>query len=101
MVEALAGYYVESYPQTLINFAKRVSGNSNDVSAVTQAIVDFFIPRGLQNLEAYERAVKVFKGEIPENYFTDGYWTLDFDGAQYQVFLLLRHIGRLPEFQLF
>ncbi|MEL6698778.1 MAG: DUF1800 domain-containing protein [Bacteroidota bacterium] len=100
IVQGFTAYYADKYALQLVNFAKKVSGNSNDAAAVTQALVDFFIPRGLQTPEAYERATKVFQGEIPQNYFDDGTWSLDFDGAQWQIFLLMQHIARLPEFQL-
>ncbi|MEL6132775.1 MAG: DUF1800 domain-containing protein, partial [Bacteroidota bacterium] len=99
-VQGFIAFYAENYASQLVGFAKKVSDNSQDAAAVTQAIVDFFIPHGLQTPEAYERATKIFQAEIPQNYFDEGIWSLDFDGAQWQIFMLMQHIARLPEFQL-
>ena len=48
----------------------------NDPEVVTRAIIDHFLPKGLQNDFEYAEALAAFKGEIPENYFQDGIWNL-------------------------
>ena len=63
-------------------------------------MVDYFIPRGLLTEGAYELATDAFKWDVPANYFNDGTWSLDYPSANWQAVVLLRHIGRLPEFQL-
>jgi uncharacterized protein (DUF1800 family) len=85
---------------TYPDLAKRLTGNSNSPEIIARAIVDYYIPRGLVSEEAYATATDVLKWEIPENYFTTGQWTLDYPAASWQLTLLLRFIGRLPEFQL-
>lgn len=87
-------------PSELVQFAKNLSDNSNDPEEVTTAIIDHFIPKGLNQPEAYERATTVFKWEVPQNYYDDGSWNLDWETVPIQVAFLLQHVARLPEFQL-
>ena len=87
-------------PESLRQLAKNLSGNSSDPALVTQALVDPFIPTGLDTPEAYERATAALKWEVPQNYYDSGDWNLEWDTVPAQVVFLLRHIARLPEFQL-
>ncbi len=86
--------------RTYPDWAIRLTGNSTDPAEVTRAIIDFFLPQGLSHESAYQEATAVLKGEIPENYFANGKWSLSWDSASWQIYLLLRHLIRLPEFQL-
>ena len=90
----------ENQPQLLVDVAKELSEDAIDPAAVTQSIIDHFIPNGLYSPEAYEQATSVFKFEVPQNYFDEGLWSLDWEVAPAQVALLLRHLIQLPEFQL-
>ncbi|WP_010179960.1 DUF1800 domain-containing protein [Aquimarina agarilytica] len=81
-------------------FAKEVSGGSNDVYKVVRNIVDTLLPKGLNTASDYTVATDIFMSNVPENYFTDGTWNLDFESVPWQVLLLLQHIFRVPEFQL-
>lgn len=87
-------------PESLRQLAKNLSGNSSDPALVTQSLVDHFIPTGLDTPEAYERATAALKWEVPQNYYDTGDWNLEWDTVPAQVVFLLRHIARLPEFQL-
>ncbi len=101
--DAIAGLIVTEHISEVIGFAKQLAeGNLNDVEFIARNIVNHFIPNGLQTADAYDRATTVFKIEIPENYFEDGSWSLDWDEqiVLVQLYNLLRHIVRLPEFQL-
>ena len=82
------------------NFAKALTEGSNDPAVIAAAFLDFFLPVKSLSTEDYALATDVFKSEVPENYYHDGVWNLNFDSAPWQCVLLLRHIGRLPEFQL-
>lgn len=99
-----AQYYLvflyENLPEVLRTMAKTLSENSNSPEYITQVIVDHFIPNGLSSLEEYDQATVALKGEIPQNYFDEMQWNLDWDTAPGQVALLLFHITSLPEFQL-
>ncbi len=85
----------------LVDLAKAVSGNSNDPAYVTQTFIDHFLPIGFNDAEAYSSATNVFKGEIPQNYFDQGFWNLDWSVAGEQLLSLLVHLIRQPEFQLY
>jgi len=50
--------------------------------------------------ESLEVAIQHFKGDVPENYFQDGSWSLYWDSAPWQMAILLNHLTRLPEFHL-
>lgn len=90
-----------NYPQVLVNFAKAISNNSSNAALVSRLIVDHFVPKDLQFETDYERSLEVFKAEIPDNYFQDGQWNLEWPTAAAQVGLLMDHIIRKPDFQLF
>ncbi len=90
----------QNTPDILVSLAMALSNTSNDPALVTQTIVDYFVPRGLLAPEAYDSATAVFKWEVPQNYYDNGEWNLYWDTAPAQIALLLRHISRLPEFQL-
>ncbi len=94
-------YYVNS--ATLSNWvqlAKDLTGNSNNPATIAAAIADFMLPRGLETPDEYAIATDVFKGAIPDNYFDDGSWNLDWNEAQDQVRNLLLYLIKLPAFQL-
>lgn len=76
------------------------SSSTNDVAIIARDIVDRFIPKSLYTTTDYALATQVFKGEVPQNYFDTNQWNLQWNTVPDQVALLLRHIFRLPEFQL-
>lgn len=81
-------------------FALALTDNSNAPEVIARAIVDYFVPRGFVTEDAYDLATDVLKWDVPENYYENGEWNLNWDTASWQVTVLLRHIGRMPEFQL-
>lgn len=85
---------------TYPDFARALTNDSNDPEIIARAIVDYFIPRGFVTEDAYELAKDVLKWDVPENYYENGEWNLNWGSASWQVTVLLRHIGRMPEFQL-
>ena len=102
--DAILGALASDYRSRLINFVFGLAeGNDNDVDFIVRAIVEHFIPHGLQNEDAYQRAITIFKIQIPENYFADGSWSLNWEDeiVATQIFTLLRHLVRQPEFQLY
>jgi len=82
------------------NLAKDLSNDSIDPVYITHVIVDFLHAKTLFTESDYDIAVDIFKWEIPQNYYDDGLWNLDWQEAPYQVYLLLVHIATMPEFQL-
>ncbi len=95
------------YPEQLREWARFLTNDSSDGRLVSDTVVDFLIPTGLQNEQDYIEAFEVFKGELPDNYFVDGTWNLDYNPdpainiVPAQLALLIQHVSHLPEFQLF
>jgi hypothetical protein len=54
----------------------------------------------LFSLGDYDIATDIFKWDVPQNYYDQGLWSLDWPTAPVQVLLLLTHIATIPEFQL-
>ena len=77
-----------------------INPNENDPAIVSKSIVDYLLPKGLQKQSEYDEALKVFKAEIPENYFESGQWNMYWEYAPGQVYFLLSYLASLPEFQL-
>ncbi len=81
-------------------FIQSLFSTNEDVSVVSKGIVDHFIPQPLTHQQDYNNALDVFKEGVPEVYFTDGTWNLEYEGITTQIFNLLKFIIKLPEFQL-
>lgn len=86
--------------QTMRQFAIDVSGNSKDVAVVAMKITDHFIPKGLEDATDYNKATIALKASVPQNYFDNGIWDLQFQYVPEQVYNLMLWIIRRPEFQL-
>jgi len=90
----------DNFNEELRTFAIESSGGSNDPYIVSKSIIDRFMPLELYSVEDYQAATDVFKHNLPENYYENQIWNLQFDSVPYQVVLLLLHLIKLPEFQL-
>lgn len=99
-LENFIWYTWNNYRETLREFALETSDYSNDPAVITKSIIDRFAPNELHTTSDYTVATDIFKAEIPQNYYDDGSWNLNWDTAPYQVVLLLLHITKIPEFQL-
>ena len=87
--------------ETLRNFGLNlVNASESDPKIVVDKIIDYLIPKGFQSVKDYDEALKVFKAEVPENYFTSGKWNLSWEYAPAQILFLINHIANQPEFQL-
>ncbi|MEM9362424.1 MAG: DUF1800 domain-containing protein [Bacteroidota bacterium] len=73
----------------------------SDPAVATRAIVDRLLPKGLLTDEEYDRAIIVFREPYENNniYETNS-WNMTLQNADTQVYLLLLHLVREPEFQL-
>ncbi|MEL6718402.1 MAG: DUF1800 domain-containing protein [Bacteroidota bacterium] len=90
----------ENNPSLLVELARYLSDDSNDPYHITEMVAEHMLTNGFANEAEYERATTVLKGEVPENYFEDGYWNLDWETAPAQVASLVNYLVRQPEFQL-
>ncbi len=98
--DSLWFYSFTQYPEELRTFAKDLTPDPADPAAVTESIIDFLFPKSQSDPAALQIATDIFKGQVPENYFTRGLWNLDWNEAPAQIALLLQHLSRQPEFQL-
>jgi len=85
---------------SFVVFTKELTNDSNDPNYITQVLIDHFTSKELFTTSDYNIATDIFKWEVPQNYYDDGIWNLDWPDAPYQVYLLLVHIATIPEFQL-
>lgn len=86
--------------ESLRSLAIQLAGTEiNNPDLITRRLTEHFIGRPLSD-EHHETAVLYLKGDIPQNYFDDGTWNLNWNEAPFQVGNLLVFLSRLPEFQL-
>ena len=88
------------FDSIFVDLAKALTNNSKDPHFITKTLVDYFMSRELYTVSDYDIATDIFKWEVPQNYYDQGLWSLDSNSAPYQVLILLKHIARMPEFQL-
>ncbi|MBO0342371.1 DUF1800 domain-containing protein [Flagellimonas profundi] len=83
--------------------------NTSNPEIVVRALVNKFTPKGLLTDADFEKAMDAFKiDDVPEEYYSsdyipggNGWWVLSSSmEVPTQVYVLLRHISREPEFQL-
>ena len=77
-----------------------MTNNSKDPYFIAKVLVDHFVPKELHTPNDYEIAADVLKWEVPQNYYDEEIWSLDWESAPVQVMYLLKHISKMPEFQL-
>jgi uncharacterized protein (DUF1800 family) len=100
-MEFLHNYlFQEELQGSFVDIARELSNDSNDPEVITKAVVDFFNAKELFTEADYDIASTILKWEVPQNYYDDGIWNLNWDSAPYQMYLLLIHMIRMPEFQL-
>jgi len=97
-------YYIwtifDTTPEDLRTFAIDLCGTSTDPAFITQKIVDFLSSNGFQTQTDYDTATVIFKWEVPQNYYDNNLWNLQWDSAPLQVVVLLLHLIKQPELQL-
>lgn len=99
----------EQYRTLAMDAVGPADSNTSNPETVVRALVDKFTPIGLLTAQDFENAMSVFKIEdVPEEYYGSDYipgglglWMLSVSPeVPQQVFLLLMHLSRQPEFQL-
>jgi hypothetical protein len=101
IMELFNGYLFDLELQSqFVDLARELSNDSGDPYVITKAVVDFFNSKELFTQSDYQVATSVLKWDVPQNYYDDGIWSLNYPTAPYQVYLLLNHLTKLPEFQL-
>lgn len=108
-LEAFFQSNAEQFRTLAMDAVGPADSNTSNPETVVRALVDKFTPLGLLTDQEFENAMSVFKIEdVPENYYSPDYipgglslWMLAVSPeVPTQVFLLLMHLSRQPEFQL-
>lgn len=99
-LELLVYYLLLNQIETLRDLPQKLSNEVSDPAKISADIVDFYLPFGLQKSLYYDQAAKIFKWEVPENYYQNGEWNVFWPTVPPQVAFLLQHVIRTPEFQL-
>ncbi|HNL07939.1 MAG TPA: hypothetical protein PKH93_10225, partial [Chitinophagales bacterium] len=98
------GFFIQYFPYSvfdyLIAMIREVTNDNYTVDLAARTLVDFVLVKGLPREDDYDVATVIFKANIPQNYFDDGSWSLQWDEAREQVRALLYHLVKLPEYQL-
>ncbi|RDK88370.1 DUF1800 domain-containing protein [Marinirhabdus gelatinilytica] len=101
LIELYIDYlFGNGYDTTLVDLARELSNDSNDPAYITEVVINHFVAKELHTTTDYDVATDIFKWEVPQNYYDTGQWNLNWTSAAFQVSLLLKHIARMPEFQL-
>ncbi|WP_298474520.1 DUF1800 domain-containing protein [uncultured Maribacter sp.] len=106
----LQGFY-DSNPEQFRDFGVQAANpngiTNNDPAEVATSIIDKILPKGLLTQADYDTAIGIFRGPYEDNgVYEDSpdpnnfSWNMTLPNASTQVYLLLQHLGRQPEFQL-
>jgi uncharacterized protein (DUF1800 family) len=85
--------------EILRELARTLTNNSNDPALITSELINFFVGQPLGPIY-FNGAVGSFKAGIPEGYYTDGSWNLNWDEVPDQIVNLYKYLVRMPEYQL-
>lgn len=112
-MEAIMDGFYQDDPDQFTTFAMDAVGpansNTSNPEIVVQAIIDKITPKGMFTQLDFDNAMSAFLIEdVPEDYYSPDFfpggnstWVLSFyPSVPLQVYLLLRHLTRQPEFQL-
>ena len=77
-----------------------VGQDEKDPKVIVDKLKDYMFCKYDIKEEEQTDAINIFKGDIPDNYFQDGTWTLNYESVPTQVYNLMLFFISLPEFQL-
>ena len=110
-VESILLAFYQSNEEQFRDFGVQVAApngaTTNDPAEVARAIIDKILPKGLLTTADYDTAIGIFRDPYEDNgVYEDSpdpsnfSWNMMLPNAHNQVYLLLQHLGRQPEFQL-
>lgn len=110
-VESILSDFYNNNEEQFRDFGVQVTGptgtSTNDPAEVARAIIDKITPKGLLTETDYNTAIGIFRDPYEDNGVyedspdpNDFSWNMMLPNASNQVYLLLQHLGRQPEFQL-
>ena len=77
-----------------------MSNSTNDPMLITQACIEHFIQVPLES-NRIDQALIYFTANVPQNYFDDGLWNMNWSNVDQQIKNLLLFIVEQPEFELY
>ena len=93
-------YYAADKEQFRILLKRMVGENIDDPESIVKTVKDYiFCNYDIMNDELND-AISIFMGDVPENYFNGGGWSINDSTVPKQFYDLLRFFVTLPEFQL-
>ncbi len=95
----LNNYLNDNGKEKIRQLAIQITDSISDPLSIAIAMTELLIGRPLDQ-EFIDVAVLHLKGGIPENYFEDGSWNLNWEEAPDQLLNMYRFFNRLPEYQL-
>ncbi len=87
-------------PNLIRQYIKDITSSDNDPLIITTEFVNFHLSKSLQDELEYEQLNAYFKWDVPENYYVEGSWNLEWETVPIQTIILLQKIIRTPEFQM-
>ena len=83
------------------NLSEKITLQEKDPKLIVRSIIQYFLPRGIDNTNIIEELIEIFKGEdVPLNYYEDNIWSMSYESSNEQCFDVLEVLVQLPEFQL-
>jgi len=93
-------YYTANKEQFRTLLKVMVGENVDDPESIVKTVKDYiFCNYDIMNDELND-AISIFMGDVPENYFNGGGWSINDSTVPKQFYDLLRFFITLPEFQL-
>ena len=93
-------YYAANKEQFRTLLKTMVGENVYDPEFIVKTVKDYiFCNYDIMNDELND-AISIFMGDVPENYFNGGGWSINDSTVPKQFYDLLRFFVTLPEFQL-
>ena len=85
-----------------IAYLKELTNDSNDVEYVVRTLADQYLVQGLASQSDYDNLLIAFKADLPDNYYAEGLWNLDWDPnfISVQMSRFFETFKRLPDITL-
>ena len=96
----LSRYFSKDKEQFRLLLKMMIGENNDDPVSIVKIVKEYMFCNYEILEDELNDAVSVFKGNVPDNYFNGGGWTVDNNTVPKQFYDLLRFFVTLPEFQL-
>ena len=93
-------YYAGNKDQFRTLLKEMIGDNQDNPETIVRTVKEYMFCNYEILEDELNDAVSIFKGDIPDNYFDGGGWTIDDSTVPKQFYDLLRFFVTLPEFQL-